>query len=132
MITALQNQLLQCPAGTVVGVRCGFYSHVGLLGEVNPFQERRVISLSSSGYREEALSSFVGQREFFVEGYFGNLPAWLVLQRARQLRGKKYSWLGYNCDHFVRDAHAVTVESPQLQRWGLAAFAALAVAAAGA
>jgi hypothetical protein len=28
-----------------------------------------------------------------------------------------YSWITFNCEHFVRHAHDVAVESPQLKRW---------------
>ena len=108
-------------AGTVIRVNTGFYSHVGLLGDRFINGERSVLSFSAEakGFVEEPFSVFSGGRPVVSDGYLGNLPPAIVMWRARQKVGQPYSWLEFNCEHFVRYAHGVPVESPQLQQGGV-------------
>ncbi len=107
------------PPGTVVRVSNGLYDHVGMLGDRLINGERSVLAFSAraGGFEELALSSFAGGRVVTLGGYPGNLPPKLVMQRAREKRGEAYSWLTFNCEHFVRFAHGVAVESQQLRKW---------------
>ena len=106
------------PVGTVVRVDTGLYSHVGLLGDRVINGERSVLSFSAeaNGFVEEPVSAFSGGRSVACDGYLGNLPPAVVMWRARQKAGQPYSWLDFNCEHFVRYAHGVPVESPQLRQ----------------
>lgn len=113
------------PAGTVVRVGHGWYDHVGLLSDRYIAGVRAVASFSAQagGFIEEPYTVFSRGRVVYVDGYFGSLPSWLVLQRARLKAEHTYSWTEFNCEHFVRYAHGVLIESPQLKRWTLAASA---------
>lgn len=129
----MQIELL--PAGTVIRVSCGWYDHVGMLADYWWRNERAVISFSpkARGILEERLSDFARGREIHVDGYLGNLSPFEVMRRARFKRGQPYSWTTFNCEHFIRCAHGVEIESPQLQRFaflGFCGFATLAVARA--
>jgi hypothetical protein len=122
-MNALANQcdLRLLPVGTVLRVSHGLYDHVGLLSDRVIQGERCVLSLSAAadGLVEEPYSAFAAGRQVFSDGYFGRLPPEVVLQRARSKAGQVYLWTVFNCEHLVRYAHGVRVESPQLQRWML-------------
>jgi len=123
------------PAGTVVRVNCGWYDHVGLLGEPRINSERSVLSFSAKcgGFVEQTLTQFSSGRTVVADGFPSGLHPDVVMRRARSLRGRDYSWLSFNCEHFVRFAHDLTVESPQLRNWlavgGVAGLVALAMRA---
>lgn len=106
------------PVGTVIRVNNGLYSHVGLLGDRFINGERSVLSFSAEahGFNEEPFSAFSRGRPVVCDGYLGNLPPAIVMWRARMKAGQAYSWLSFNCEHFVRHAHGVPAESPQLQQ----------------
>ena len=82
--------------------------------------ERSVLSFSAEakGFVEESFSAFSGGRPVVCDGYLGELPSWVVMQRARERAGQPYSLFSFNCEHFVRYAHGVPMESPQLQQVG--------------
>lgn len=109
------------PAGTVVRVSHGWYDHVALVGDRVVRGERTVFSFSAKagGIVEEPYSVFASGREVSIDGYLGGLPSETVMQRARLKRGQGYSWTEFNCEHFVRYAHGVRVESPQLRKFAL-------------
>lgn len=108
------------PAGTVIRVNTGGYRHVGLLGDRFMNGERSVLSFSAEakGFVEEPFSVFSGGRPVVCDGYLGELPSWVVMQRARERADQPYSLFNFNCEHFVRYAHGVPMESPQLQQVG--------------
>ncbi|WP_439890915.1 lecithin retinol acyltransferase family protein [Ralstonia sp. 25C] len=122
-----QQCIWNYPAGTVVRVSHGPYDHLGLLGEGTIGADRTVLAFSAQaqGFIEQSLSQFAGGRTISVDGYLGNLHPAVVLQRARSLQGRTYSWLTFNCEHFVRHAHGVEVHSPQLSQWTLLGLAGL-------
>jgi hypothetical protein len=123
-----QPSIWALPAGTVIRVNCGFYDHVALLSDRWIGGERGVLSFSaqSCGLVEQCISTFAAGCHVTVDGYLGGLPPETVMQRARLKQGQSYSWTKFNCEHFVRYAHGVPVESPQLQQWavlgGIASF----------
>ena len=133
--TKRQQDIWGLPAGTVVRVRHGFYEHVAMLGEQTIGGERVVVSFSAQagGFVEEPFSIFARGQTVVIEGYLGVLPPAVVMQRARLKRGLAYSLSDFNCEHFVRYAHGVSVESPQLRQWaflgGLVGILALAARA---
>ncbi len=122
MISPLRQQHVRAhPTGTVVRVRHGLYDHLGLLGECMSGADRSVLAFAAQagGFIEQPFSEFAGGRQVTVDGYLGNLCPEVVLQRARSMQGRAYSWLAFNCEHFVRYAHGVDIQSPQLRQWAL-------------
>lgn len=63
---------------------------------------------------EEPLNKFQGAGDLKMEGYFGSLPQSVVLERARAKLGSRYALIHWNCEQFVRYAHGLKLESPQL------------------
>lgn len=114
-----QHAIWAYPAGTVVRVSHGLYDHVALLGERQVAGERSVLAFSAEagGFVEQPFSAFAGGRTVTVDGYPGKLPSTIVLWRARAMQGRPYSWSNFNCEHFVRQAHGLPIESPQLHQW---------------
>jgi Lecithin retinol acyltransferase len=123
------------PAGTVVRVSHDWYDHVALLSEREIGGERSVLAFSAQagGFTEQPFTEFANGRAVTIEGYLGRLPPATVIARARSTRRWRYSWTGFNCEHFVRHAHGVEIKSPQLRQWaifgGLASVIALAARA---
>ena len=117
--TNIQHDIWGLPAGTVIRVRHGWYDHVGLLGDHLIVGERSVLAFSAKeqGFVEQAFHAFAQGRQVRVEGYPGLLPPAIVMHRARLKRGQAYSWVDFNCEHFVHYAHGLPMKSPQLRQW---------------
>src|SRR3569832_122832 len=117
--TNIQHDFWGLPAGTVIRVRHGWYDLVGLLGDHLIVGERSVLAFSAKeqGFVEQAFHAFAQGRQVRVEGYPGLLPPAIVMHRARLKRGQAYSWVDFNCEHFVHYAHGLPMESPQLRQW---------------
>lgn len=102
--------------GTTLSTSRLLYRHVGILTDrlINGFPT----VISSSGERgvvvEEPLDKFRGAGDIRVEGYLSSLPHEVVLERARGKVGTQYSLISWNCEQFVRYAHGLIPESPQL------------------
>ncbi|QOJ31431.1 MAG: hypothetical protein HRU81_04570 [Gammaproteobacteria bacterium] len=122
-IAQRQQSVWELPAGTIIRVRHDWYYHVGLIGDRIVSAERSVLAFSADtkGFVEQPYSEFAKGRDVTADGYPGCLPAATVLQRARAIRDRPYSWAGFNCEHFVRHAHGLPVESPQLREWTILA-----------
>lgn len=110
--------------GTVLRIDRGLYSHVALLGQWMDSRRRSVLTFGPGPLEEIAFEDFAAGKPVVVDGYLGVLHPSDVLDRARQLGSRAYSWVGFNCEHFVRVAHGLNPSSPQLQR--AVAFAGLA------
>lgn len=121
------SEVWGAPAGTVVGTSRGVYSHVGILTQAIPGFERTVISLNPGkpGLQvlEQTVSAFCAGAPISLEKMDGPLQWTSVLLRARSGQHPPYSWLTFNCEHFVRFAHGVLPQSPQVKV--LAALGAL-------
>ena len=115
----LHQDVWRHPAGLVIRVRHAWYDHVAMLGDGALSQERSVVAFSAQagGFIEQPFSEFALGQKVNVEGYLGSLPPAVVMQRARMKRRQPYSWMSFNCEHFVRYAHGVELESPQLHQW---------------
>lgn len=113
-------------AGDVIRIRCGLYDHVALVSDRLMGGEIALISISAQPGHvfEQRFSELVGNRSWKNEGYPGALPPSVVLHRARQMAHRPYSLTSWNCEHFVRWAHGLPAESPQLQ-WGVVLMAGL-------
>lgn len=102
--------------GTVLSAGRPFYRHVGMV--TDRFVNEVPTIISSSGGRgmvvEEPMDTFRGQGDLRVDGYLGSLPPEMVLARARAKLGTNYSLFNWNCEQFVRYAHGLNQESPQL------------------
>jgi hypothetical protein len=132
MLRASFYHLPSIAAATVVSVDRGFYRHVGILTEVVPGHERKVLSLNpgvpGEQLREEALSEFGRGQPVMLRAPWSDLPAWVVLARARYSTLPLYSWTEFNCEHFLCHAFGIPLESPQLRRLaGLAGLTAAAI-----
>ncbi|HEX6706061.1 MAG TPA: lecithin retinol acyltransferase family protein [Albitalea sp.] len=116
-LSVLHYQLL--PAGTVVSVQRPGYRHFGLLAEASPWGPRRIISLNpgplDQQVSEESMEVFAQGEPLRVEPMTGRFEAAVVLARARSGRHQPYSTLAFNCEHFVRFAHGLPLESPQIR-----------------
>jgi hypothetical protein len=117
----LHQDMWTHPAGLVIRVRHGWYDHVAMLGDGAIDGERSVVAFSAQagGFVEQSFTSFARGQEVIVEGYLGALPPAVVMRRARMKRAQPYAWMSFNCEHFVRYAHGVDVESPQLRQWAI-------------
>lgn len=103
--------------GTIVSVPIGPFRHYGLVSAVNATGSPYILSCSSRSGQvaEEPAHIFAGGRDIKVHGFPGVLSAIHVISRARSRIGTKYDLLKWNCEHFVRWAHNLRVESPQLK-----------------
>ena len=106
--------------GTVVatGIPWTPFYHVGIVADSVSNDGRPMIisnSQRNGGVAEESLTDFGDASTFRILGYWSELAPAEVLQRARQLVGTKWHLTNWNCEHFVRVAHAVKSESPQLK-----------------
>ncbi len=119
----------QLVAGTVIARHHVGYVHVGLLGDSVHGCDRTVLEFSASagGFCERSLAGFADGRQMYVIGYPGNLAPAEVMNRARMLSERPYSLFQFNCEHFVRIAHGLAPESPQVQAWVLIGLIAASV-----
>jgi hypothetical protein len=125
---ATPSNLHQLLPGTVLRLNRGLYDHVAILGEYAWARERQVLSFAPGPVSlvEMPFSQFANGCVVKVDGYLGQLAPEAVLAQARRVgMERRYSWLGFNCEHFVRAAHGVALESPQLGRAFLFAMAAM-------
>ncbi|TWO71528.1 hypothetical protein FN976_11480 [Caenimonas sedimenti] len=122
------SNLQQLLPGTVLRVPRGLYDHVVILGEHTWATERQVLSFGpgAQGLTEIPYSRFGGTNTVKVDGYLGQLDPFEVLARARRIGGQqRYSWIDFNCEHFVRASHGLPAESPQVAFAAVIAFGAL-------
>lgn len=109
-------------SGTVISVPKPPFTHFGIL-VFNFLGEPFVISNS---FRKEKV--VIETLEKFCSGYkpkthnmWGKYTRQQIVERAKSLLGTPYSAAKYNCEHFVRDVHGLSVESPQFNNiFGLA------------
>lgn len=102
--------------GEVVEVDRFLYRHCGL------FYDYRngiplVLANLPEGVRLQSWTEFSGGHPVRIVGYPGELSSWQVLARAESAMHRPYSWLSWNCEHFVNHAHGLKVESAQVVGW---------------
>jgi hypothetical protein len=114
----------QLTPGSVIAVRYTMYKHFAIVSdkhsEDNGKYMPNLISLSyrAHGVKAEPSETVVGNRNIEKSLIQGNDSTDMVLSRARSCIGKaiKYQLFTFNCEHFVRYAHGLTVESIQVKR----------------
>lgn len=106
--------------GSVLSIRYPLYKHFAIVSDQSTNGKPNLISLS---YRtgtvcEEAWDTVVDGRPIEPSSIMGNYSSELILKRTRQYiqNNLRYSLLKFNCEHFVRLAHGLPVESKQVQR----------------
>ncbi|HEV2174698.1 MAG TPA: lecithin retinol acyltransferase family protein [Nitrospira sp.] len=107
---------LLCP-GTVIFIWLfPFFRHRGIVSDRYCGDKPMVISNSAraGGVIEEPWDAFAAGQSVQVEGYPSRLAPWIVVQRARDCVGTRYSLVNWNCDHLVSDAHGLVTRSPQV------------------
>lgn len=105
-----------------------FYWHKGIATDQWLNGEQLVISCSGRAGKVVLEPMSVFARGMAVEGIeqLSALSPEIVLYQARQMLGKAYSLVDFNCEHFLYRAFGLTPQSPQLAAWmGLLAGAAL-------
>lgn len=117
--------------GTVLSSGRIGYRHFGIVTDKYVNGLPTVISNAGDHGKvvEQPLAEFHGKWDLKIEGYWGSLPYQEVLARGRGQVGSIYSLFTWNCEHFVRFAHGIKPESPQLA--AIAAVGVLAVALIG-
>jgi len=114
----------QLAPGTVIAVRYPMYKHFAIVSEAYIQNDRgyrpKLISLSyrTGGVQEEPWESVVGNQDIEVSPIQGKLTTEQILSRARSCIGRKikYHLFTFNCEHFVRYAHGLPVESVQVNQ----------------
>jgi len=103
--------------GTIVSVAVGPLTHFGIVSDQQGGGFPNIISCSrrTGQVAEEAATVFANGNNIKVHSYPGRLDPLQVIQRARSKLGTEYDLFKWNCEHFVRWAHNLKPESPQLQ-----------------
>ncbi|PUB88045.1 MAG: hypothetical protein DBP00_07390 [gamma proteobacterium symbiont of Ctena orbiculata] len=116
--------------GTIVSVAVGPIRHFGIVSDRVDFGSPYIISSSNrtGQVAEEKSEIFANGGKIKVHGYPSRLNPFEVLKRARNMLGTKYDIFKWNCEHFVRWAHGLKPESPQMQ---VAVFGALSLLVLG-
>ena len=119
------NQNNQLSPGSVIAVRYPMYKHFAIVSDnhigTNGNKDMpNLISLSyrTQGVQEESWDTVVGNRSIEKSLIQGNDSTNIILSRARSCIGKsiKYQLFTFNCEHFVRYAHGLPIESIQVKR----------------
>ena len=118
MTKSTQSKLLT--PGSVIAVRYPMYKHFAIVSDKNDDEDMpNLISLSyrNHGVKEESWNTVVGSHNFETSLIQGSDSTKVVLSRARSCIGRsiKHQLLTFNCEHFVRYAHGLTVESVQVK-----------------
>lgn len=112
--------IFQVAPGTTLRFKLGDYWHYGILvhqGYVvhNSKRHRRVV--------KEPFANFAEGRNVEICSEVSSASLELACQRAHRYIGMAYQLFIQNCEHFVRLAHGLDPESPQIQKAVIAASA---------
>lgn len=110
--------------GTVIAIRYSMYKHFAIVSdqcsEINDSELPNLISLSyrTGTVQEEPWHVVVGDKLVEKSLISGTNSLHDVLARARECiqLGIKYELLTFNCEHFVRYAHGLPIESIQVKK----------------
>ena len=113
--------------GTIVGTWLAGKYHQGLVCGYAADGEPMIMSISLwKGFATESLCQFMGPQGLAEASYPSRLQSEQILSRARSVSHRPYDLGRWNCQHFVRFAHGLSVQSPQASA---AAKAVLAISA---
>jgi len=103
--------------GTVVSVMAGPIEHFGIVSDLEIGGMPCIISNSrrSGQVAEEPVNVFADGKTMKIHGYPSRRTPAAVIACARSQLGKAYNLVSWNCEHFIRWAHGLKVESPQLR-----------------
>jgi hypothetical protein len=95
----------------------GLVKHWGILADRFVDGKPTVVSNSyrAGGTFEEAWDAFSGGRDVHYAPLSTALAGSEVLRRARARLGRRWSLWSWNCEHAVREALGLPVQSPQLR-----------------
>ena len=103
--------------GTVVSMMVGPIEHFGIVSDQLIGGVPHIISNSKRTglVCEEPVSIFANGQNLKTYDFSGTLNPSAVVSRARTKIGSAYDLIGWNCEHFIRWALGMKVESPQLR-----------------
>ena len=108
------------PPATVISIRYPLYKHLAIVSDTLTDGKPNLISLSyrTGGVTEKPWKTVVGDHVFEQSQIHGNDSAEVVLKRARSFINTEvsYNLLTFNCEHFVRLAHNLPIQSKQVQQ----------------
>ena len=111
------NQLVP---GTVIAIRYPLYKHFAIISDRIYDDLPMLISLSyrTNSVEEEPWPIVTGGRTVEPSNIKGAYSKEIVLSRARNCIDKdiKYELFSFNCEHFVRYAHGLPMESIQVKQ----------------
>ena len=108
--------------GTVIAVCYPMYKHFAIVSDridkVNRLPKLISLSYRTGKVEEEPWQTVVSDKSIKKSSIHGKLSKQVVLARARDCIDKdiRYDLLAFNCEHFVRYAHGLPVESLQVKR----------------
>ena len=116
--------------GTIIATWIGPVEHFGFVCGYTAWGEPIIASISMrAGYTEVPLTRFAEAQGKYTCDYPSSLSEYEVLARAYSVANEPYNLTTWNCEHFVRYAHKLPLQSPQVARAALVAFAAVAIVA---
>ena len=115
---------MQLTPGTVIAIRHPMYKHFAIVSDrydsnsSNNLPNLISLSYRTHGVQEEAWETVVGKHNIEKSFIKGNYSSQQILSRARSYKAKniKYQLFTFNCEHFVRFAHGLPIESIQVKR----------------
>jgi len=127
-------QYIYPPPGTTVYMAyLGLVFHKGIVSDCWWNDKPMIIDNSLRfGVAERPWDTFAAGQTVYIQEY-PQLPASVVLCRARRMIGIPYNLFSFNCEHFVKICYGQRVESPQVAAalYAAVAFGFLALAVQG-
>ena len=116
--------------GTIIAVRYSMYKHFAIVSDRLDVKNTKLlpmlISLShrTGIIKEEPWNTVVGDKCIELSSISGQYSSSQVLSRARKCMNHnlRYNLLYFNCEHFVRYAHGLPMESTQVKQAFYGAF----------
>ena len=113
----------QLTPSTVIAIRYSMYKHFAIVSDTHDSNSNsglpNLISLSyrTRSIQDEPWETVVGDNKIEKSIIQGNYSEKQVLARARSYMDKniKYKLFTFNCEHFVRYAHGLPIESIQIK-----------------
>ncbi len=116
-----ERHLGRLQPGTVIEVDYPIFKHYAIVSDrfIDGLPTLIALSRRTGRVTEEPWTRATAKRRFEISPIAGDLPGDTVVSRARfwmQQGIVRYNLLTFNCEHFVRLAHGLPVESVQVRR----------------